>query len=379
LIDAPYFNISIGSLPDGRITNTLNYNNYNTSVADYCEFGQGLGVIDTITTLFADEINANEEILDETLERTLIYYSKGADRYGKPYYVVNGSALPHFTPIPEECAYWNYSTTDYGQIIQVRTGNQVFLNAHTYVELLYRDYLNSIVSADTLLGYFRNDTAGRKVYFCQLPGINESVLYDFTLIDSAQITNPMFFNLTLDTVQIGGIKRTQWSYYWEDPSADVTSALTTEGIGALWGIFSSPGVFNQPANGLPSSFSARLESFCVCGETLYPDTATGQCSLLTGISNITSGNSIHLYPNPTTDLLHLSFSDAGAYNTKFIITDILGQDVYSSPVTQSETTHYISKLSAGIYTWRVVSPQTPKGGLNTSDVEIIKTGKVVKE
>jgi hypothetical protein len=66
-------------------------------------------------------------------------------------------------------------------------------------------------------------------------------------------------------------------------------------------------------------------------------------------------------------------------NARFIITDILGQDIYSSPVAQNETTHDISKLSAGIYTWRVVSPQTPKGGLNTSDVEIIKTGKVVKE
>jgi hypothetical protein len=50
------------------------------------------------------------------------------------------------------------------------------------------------------------------------------------------------------------------------------------------------------------------------------------------------------------------------------MTDILGQEVYSLPVTQSETTHDISKLSAGMYTWRVVA-----------DNNIIKTGKVVKE
>lgn len=88
----------------------------------------------------------------------------------------------------------------------------------------------------------------------------------------------------------------------------------------------------------------------------------------TGINNIPNLPNIHLYPNPTTDQLHLSFTGAGALNAQFIMTDILGQEVYSSPVIQSETTHDISKLSTGIYSWKVVS--------NNS---IVKTGKVVKE
>jgi hypothetical protein len=77
---------------------------------------------------------------------------------------------------------------------------------------------------------------------------------------------------------------------------------------------------------------------------------------------------ISLYPNPTADLLHLSITSAGLTNTELIITDILGQEIYSLSVAQSETTHDISRLASGIYTWRVVQ--------NNS---IIKTGKVVKQ
>ena len=90
--------------------------------------------------------------------------------------------------------------------------------------------------------------------------------------------------------------------------------------------------------------------------------------MVDGINNIISESNIHLYPNPTTGQLNLPISGAGTYNTQFILTDILGQEVYSSPVTQSESIHDISNLASGIYTWRVLE--------NNST---IKTGKIVKQ
>jgi hypothetical protein len=88
-----------------------------------------------------------------------------------------------------------------------------------------------------------------------------------------------------------------------------------------------------------------------------------------GISNASADKvNIAVYPNPTSDQLHLSISGARLSNTQLIITDILGQEVYSSTITQSESTHDVSKLASGIYTWRVIDNNT-----------IIKTGKVVKE
>jgi len=88
----------------------------------------------------------------------------------------------------------------------------------------------------------------------------------------------------------------------------------------------------------------------------------------TAINEVIKNSSINLYPNPTSDILHLSFSATTPNNTQLILTDILGQQVYSSPITQSETTHDISKLSKGIYTWRIVENNT-----------ILKTGKPIKE
>jgi hypothetical protein len=77
---------------------------------------------------------------------------------------------------------------------------------------------------------------------------------------------------------------------------------------------------------------------------------------------------IQLYPNPTLDLIHLSYSDGRGNSGTLFLTDLLGQQVYSSTITESETTHDISSLPSGIYTWRVVSDNT-----------ILKTGKIVKQ
>ena len=84
--------------------------------------------------------------------------------------------------------------------------------------------------------------------------------------------------------------------------------------------------------------------------------------------NIPENSAISIYPNPTSNLLHLSYSLITQSPPQLILTDILGQQVYSSPITQSETTHDISKLSKGICTWRIADNNA-----------IIKTGKLIKE
>ena len=90
--------------------------------------------------------------------------------------------------------------------------------------------------------------------------------------------------------------------------------------------------------------------------------------ILDGVTDISRTSKTYLYPNPSTEQVHLSYTGAGSTNTKFIIVDILGQLMYQSSVSQSESTHDISGLTAGIYTWRLVT-----------DGMTIKTGKVVKQ
>ncbi|MCW3126314.1 MAG: hypothetical protein JWO03_1972 [Bacteroidetes bacterium] len=83
---------------------------------------------------------------------------------------------------------------------------------------------------------------------------------------------------------------------------------------------------------------------------------------------IASNSLISIYPTPASDVLHLLFSGMSRHSTRLILSNLIGQEVYSSPITDTETTHDISKLPSGIYTWRIMS-----------DDAILKTGKVVKK
>jgi hypothetical protein len=89
---------------------------------------------------------------------------------------------------------------------------------------------------------------------------------------------------------------------------------------------------------------------------------------LAGINDIEKGVNVKVYPNPASDQLHLSVTNAGQLNARFIITDILGQELFSIPVIQDESTLDISKFSQGIYTWKLFS-----------DNSVLKTGKVIKD
>jgi hypothetical protein len=91
------------------------------------------------------------------------------------------------------------------------------------------------------------------------------------------------------------------------------------------------------------------------------------CSVLAGINDVIANKKVNLYPNPSSDQLHLSISDASQHY-QFILSDLLGKELLSQPITEKETTLNISNLAAGLYTWRLIS-----------DNVIIKTGKVVKE
>jgi hypothetical protein len=310
-VTAPYFNIDTSRLNDGRITNTLNYNNnfFPNSVIHYCKYGEGLGIMDTTFDYILYPLSDGINVFSGQYHKTLIYASQGIERYGAPYYESNGSNLTHFTPIPEDCAYWNYDLNTNGSlgVSQLRTGNKIYMNSHTYIELLYRTFLNNQISGDSLVGYFRNDTAGSRVYLTLHPGGSETLLYDFTIHDSAD-AGPNYYSVNVDTINIGGKRLTEWDEERMDPLGDIYYHRYIEGIGFIYNEFFNDhdyGCYVTDANSYEEC-RVTLSSFCVCGNTLYPDTASRQCELLTGITDIhNSQTDIRLYPNPTSDILYM--------------------------------------------------------------------------
>lgn len=89
---------------------------------------------------------------------------------------------------------------------------------------------------------------------------------------------------------------------------------------------------------------------------------------LAGINDLANSANVRLYPNPASDQLHLLVTNAGQLNARFVITDMLGQELYCITVINDDNTLNISKLSKGIYSWKLVSENN-----------ILKVGKVIKD
>ena len=217
------------------------------------------------------------------------------------------------------------------------------------------------------MGYFRNDTSGHKVYFSTQPGINEIVLYDFNT-SAGTVYSSTLTSQGIYTVSIGGIQRTKWSLDFLDPFGSQARSMIIEGIGSTIGLFSSPDGCHQQY-GSYEICPPLLESFCVCGQTLYPDTATGQCTLLSSIKdNVADISAIHLSPTPAIDKVHLSYQDADKGDNSFLITDLTGREIYATAIREKETDIPITALARGAYIWHLLSA-----------TETIRAGKLLKQ
>ncbi|MBS1685526.1 MAG: T9SS type A sorting domain-containing protein [Bacteroidetes bacterium] len=354
--------IDSSQLADGRLLNLITITDttgwLHTTITT--SFGQGLGMTDTAWTLVNECTASSWQSWDYSIK--LIYYAKGTEQQGTPAYSRTQDPLRHFTPIPEDCAFWNYNLYyNYGKA-QIRTGAKVYAQGHTYVELLYRSLINNNLSGDSLLGYFRNDTAAQRTLYSASPGTgNESVLYDFTKPENGNIDPPSAFFWSIDTVSTTAGQRTRWSFSALNIMCGGASSSYIEGIGSTVGLFHRPGYCNS------SGCDPLLTSFCQCGQTIYPIGASGSCGLLTGVLDVASDPEVVLTPNPVQSTARLSVPTC-KFSRHLFITDLLGHQIYGILVDFPGTTLDLATLPSGLYIWRL-----------ESDQGIIQTGKIVKQ
>ncbi len=339
---------------------------------------------------YSEEYQSTNQLPDGTwnsykYRKTLIYYHGTGRPLGNPYYTSSYTYTPHYTPIPEECAIWNYNLTNFDvtpyvqTMAQMRTGSRISIGGHFYSELLYRyfDPASGFLSDDTLRGYFRNDTARKMVLFRQTISDTDVTIYDFNkgFID----TLLPYYVQDINSVNVSGRSLTRWSEENVNTSTPYVFSYHTfiEGIGsednflhiprpwfphqAYWLGGSGPGYANRS--------TITLTSFCVCGQAKYPDTTNASgCRLLTGLESITSQQMATLYPNPLNDKFFLNLHDLAGPST-LTLTDLVGMEWYKASILKNETTHDISTLPVGIYFW----------ALEDKNSQIIQTGKIVKQ
>ena len=72
------------------------------------------------------------------------------------------------------------------------------------------------------------------------------------------------------------------------------------------------------------------------------------CALANGINNVTDGSDVKMFPNPATQQVNISITDASAY-TKIQLIDAVGRLVEEKPVTTYMNTIERNNLAGGVY------------------------------
>ncbi len=333
-----YCQIEANSAYNGRLVNIATNNNCWEHYSE-AKFADGLGKI-------YDYFNCGNHPPDpQCEERTeLIYYCKGAEKWGTPYYITSRSYLLQYTPLPEECAIW---TSQLGTIQeQIRTGNRIEWRGHAYVEMIYSNF-NSQTGAyrsDSLIGYFRNDTLNQEVLFSTDVNATPFFYYDYKrALDG--------FCTFIDQISVAGSLRTRWGYAkfgsWH-PHFTSAPLYYVQGIGGLNGLIP---VLKEIVDLQPyyeSANFASLTSFCVCGQAIYPN-SSASCALLSAINEFSSEfPSFTLAPNPANGYFTIKTTKE-LVGSNFIISDVTGKEVSSIQLPAEQYVFNASNLVNGLY------------------------------
>ncbi len=228
-----------------------------------------------------------------------------------------------------------------------------------------------------VVALLREDTAAKKVYIRRPNGPSgwcsqDTLLYDFSL----QIGDSMKFNAScpssmqndslylVDSINYelyGTLSLKTWYLHDLGSNSNFSNLKLYESVGA------SVGFWGYRLNFDEGQLENGLVQYC-----LGSDSACGfNCvnPLLGVTSSFLQNNSIAIYPNPTKNILTLDINNLTAYqNLKFVVSDILGQEIQTEVIIKAKTEVNISALGSGIYLWHLLS-----------DKDVILSGKVVHD
>lgn len=240
-------------------------------------------------------------------------------------------------------------------------------------------YQNGVVTCD-VVGLLWEDTMARKVYIRKINYITssswetqDSLFFDFSLQIGDTMKNLAFADTfyVVDSINYSGFN-SGFGYYVQYPvktwylhcvqdsnNIYIANMKLYESIGSSVGFWGY-----QPA--FEGVYATRLNSYCIGNDS----TCRFVCSTPLGTASISPQQvSIAVYPNPAKDILTLDISNVTPYqDMRFVVSDILGQEVRSEIITKAKTEIDISAYQPGIYVWHLLS-----------DKSIIQSGRVVHD
>jgi hypothetical protein len=219
-------------------------------------YGRGLGKISYKWSEGSQQDN-------EFYEHKLVFYGSPNGSFGTKMETLSGyDLLGFYTPIPEVCAEWQskiytnfYPPANifhYADIL-IRTDAIINQNGKRWVSLLfsYYDPINKDKVTDSLIGFFRNDSINKRVFFKQnIQDTMDGLLYDFSLPSRGVV------KLSLETFR-DGKERLVWL---QPPQVEGLKKIA--GIGSNWDGFIK--VNSRPPCCVPYFYKSLR-----CGELVY--------------------------------------------------------------------------------------------------------------
>lgn len=239
---------------------------------------------------------------------------------------------------------WHYTTGD--TLIDGKTYLKVYQSLAHIQSLDAAD--STEIYQNAYFGAVREDVTNKKVYFVRNTTMEEELLYDFNLVEGAAMPFDDSFTLLSSDDSISTTLGYTQLYDFEN--AEEHQANWAIGIGSL----ASP--FYPSINNV----SGYLLCFYQNDELVYSNPDYGfDCTewkeyIGTDIAaNISSGNSIEVYPIPSAESITISVSTANLTNLTYQIYTINGEKITEQKITEQKTN--ISFPVKGIYILKIAN------------------------
>ncbi len=251
------------------------------------------------------------------------------------------------------------------------TGSDTLINGVSYYELFMRSsqaqaYIcnsleTSFLSFNTgnpyLVGYLRQDTNARMVFYLPKDSLSEMTLYNFNLsLGDTSLSVALGFSgvitvSTVDSFQSGGVYYRRFNFQLFDTTWNMTfpAGSWIEGFGSTAGLL-RPFFPEYPVPG-----RIWLECFSQNGLRIYPNYSMGGCVEVTSIEEdkLEVNVGVRIFPIPVISSFSLQLFSFPESQTCFHLFDALGRQVMQELITSATTNIHCGSLPNGIYFWQL--------------------------
>lgn len=213
--------------------------------------------------------------------------------------------------------------------------------------------------------YYRNNGTSTVPTFTLMPGAfpNVSLKGDFFIYGLDGFGSPYFYNEGSQTKLLGGCVTGQ-IFYFNVPSVHTNSCVLIDSTAndILEPTFSTPWFEDINGDAKPDLFVGNAGGGVSFYSSKAPDIGVKEESI--------TQNSLHMYPNPATDLVTIECNESNVSIKEIEVTNIMGTKLRSENVNRPSYQLNISDLSDGVYF--IIVTQEHKGQTFTTTKKLVK-------